>query len=311
MKKRILILGVSSFGGSSFFKYLNREKKYKIWGTYRKKSNLKKLFNNFKNNYNFIKLDLSAPNNRLIKIISKIKPHYIFDFASVCLVNESWLNPNYYFKVNFYSKIQMVENFKNFNFMKKFIYISTPEVFGSTKLPAKENQKVYLPSTPYALSKLNMENLLSTYNNRQKKSIIVRASNFYGLDQLEHRLIPKLIKFLKSRKKFPLHGKGDSKRNFIFEDDFNKGLVKLIRYGKCGDTYHFSSQKHYSIKNIVKMMCNLLNVKYEDYVYKVKDRIGKDKFYFLNCNKTKKQLNWKANVNIEDGLKRIIKYKQK
>lgn len=311
MNKKILVLGASSFGGSSFLKFLKNKTKYKVWGTYKTKSNLNKLFKDDNYKYNFIKLDLSGLNNDLVKIVEKIKPDYIFDFASVCLVNESWSNPDYYFKVNFFSKLKFIKRINNYNFLKKFIYISTPEVFGSTKNPAKETKKEFQPSTPYALSKLNMEQLLSTYNNIKKKSIIVRASNFYGLEQLEHRLIPKLIKFLKNKKKFPLHGGGNSKRNFIFEDDFNAGLLKLIKYGKNSSTYHFSSQNYITIKDIVKKICNLLNVKYVDYIYKVKDRIAKDKYYFLDCNKTKKDLNWKASVDINEGLKKIIKHKIK
>ena len=309
MKKKILVLGASSFGGSSLLKFLKKNTKYKIWGTYKTKNNINKLFRNDKYQYNFIRLDLSSSNNRLIEIIEKLKPNYIFDFASVCLVNESWSNPDYYFKVNFSSKLKLVKNLYKYNFLKKFIYISTPEVFGSTIKPVKENVKKFNPSTPYALSKMNMEQLLTIYNNRKKKSIIVRASNFYGLDQLEHRLIPKLIKSLKNKKKFSLHGNGDSKRNFIFEDDFNAGLIRLIKYGKNGNTYHFSSENYNTIKEIVKMTCNLLDVKYVDYVYKVKDRIAKDKYYFLNCNKTKKVLRWKSKITINQGLRKIIEYK--
>ena len=74
------------------------------------------------------------------------------------------------------------------------------------------------------MSKLNLEQMLTLYSNKSCKSIIVRASNFYGLGQLDHRLIPKLIKFVNNNKKFPLHGNGDSTRDFIFEDDFNNGL---------------------------------------------------------------------------------------
>ena len=50
---------------------------------------------------------------------------------------------------------------------------------------------------------------------------------------------------------------------------------------------------------------------YKDFIYKTKDRIGKDKYYFLDCNKTSKQLNWKPKINIYEGIKKIIKYKNK
>ena len=52
-------------------------------------------------------------------------------------------------------------------------------------------------------------------------------------------------------------------------------------------------------------------INYKDFIYKTKDRIGKDKYYFLDCNKTSKQLNWKPKINIYEGIKRIINYKNK
>jgi dTDP-glucose 4,6-dehydratase len=311
MKNKILILGATSFGGSSFLKFLKKKTNNKLWGTYRSKSNLKKLFKKNIKNYDFIKLDLSSSNNNLVNLVEKIRPNYIFDFASVCLVNESWQNPNYYFNVNYFSKIDIIKKLHKYDFLKSYVYISTPEVFGSTLNPVKEDKKNFNPSTPYALSKLNLEQMLTMYNSIKKKSIIVRASNFYGLDQLDHRLIPKLIKYIKNKKKFPLHGNGDSKRDFIFEEDFNDGLLRLIMKGKNGNFYHFSSNKHYTIKNVVKIVCDLLGENFKKYIYKTKDRIGKDKYYFLDCKNTKKQLNWKPKINIYDGIKKIIKHKNK
>lgn len=311
MNYKILILGATSFGGSSFIKFLKRKTNHKVWGTYRSKSNLVKMFKNKPKTLNFVKLDLSHKKNNLIKIVKKIKPNLIFDFASVCLVNESWQKPNYYFNVNYFSKIDLIKNLDCFSFLRSYIYISTPEVFGSTAKSVKENENEFNPSTPYALSKLNLEQSLTMYNSIKKKSIIVRASNFYGLDQLDHRLIPKLIKFAKNKKKFPLHGNGDSKRNFIFEDDFNEGLLKITKKGKNGNFYHFSSNKHYSIRDVVKIVCSLLGVNFKKFIYKTKDRVGKDKYYFLDCQITKKKLNWKPKINIYDGVKRVIGHKNK
>lgn len=311
MNKKVLILGVTSFGGSSFFKFLRKKINFDIQGTYRSNTTLKKLFKNNLKEYNFVKLDLSKKNNNLIKIIKKFKPNYIFDFASVCLVNESWENPKYYLDVNYFSKINLIKNLKEFRFLKKFIYISTPEVFGSTPRPVKENYNIFTPSTPYALSKLNMEQAISIYNNEAKKFIIVRASNFYGLDQLDHRLIPKLIKYIKNKKKFPMHGNGNSIRNFIFEDDFNLGLLKVLLNGKIGKIYHFSSNKYLKINEIIKITCKTLNVDFRNSIKKVKDRVCKDKYYFLDCKKTIKELNWSPKISFKNGLKKIIAHKNK
>lgn len=307
--KKILVLGASSFAGSSFFEYLNNNFNYKILGTYNSKKNLTKLFNNKKIFKRLVKLNLNNNNHKLLDIVKKFKPEYIFDFASICLVNESWNNPKYYFNVNLNSKLELISCLHKIQFLKKFIYISTPEVFGSNNKSINENNKYFKPSTPYALSKLSCEQTLLNYNNSfKKKSIITRFSNMYGLRQMKHRLIPKLIDCIKNNKKFPLQGNGLSKRNFIFENDFNKALIKVMNKGVNGQTYHFASDEYFTIKDVIKLVCKLYKVNFDNLIYYTSDRIGKDKNYFLNCSYTKKKLKWSPRYSLKSGIMKMMSY---
>ena len=313
MKTKVLILGGSSFAGSSFINFLIQKKNYKILGTYNSKKNLKKLaFKDSLNKFKLIKLDLSKEKNSLLKIIKSFKPNYIFDFASVCMVNESWDNPSYYLRVNLNSKINFIQNMNNLSFIKKFIYVGTPEIFGSTSKPVKENSLAFNPSTPYAISKLSFEQFLMAYQkNFGNKIIITRFSNFYGRGQLEHRLIPKILKCIKNDLKFPIHGNGLTKRDFIFDEDFNDAFYKVLQKGKVGKIYHFSSNYFISIKNIIEIICKSKNVKFKDIVYKASERKGKDKYYFLDCSKTSEELKWKPKNKLIQGLHKTIKYYDK
>ena len=310
---KILILGVSSFAGSSFANYISQNYKFNIFGTFNKKKNLNNLiFHRNKCKIKLIKVSLTSKKNNLLQIVKKIKPNYIFDFASVCLVNESWFEPKNYFKVNVESKIELVQNLHKFRFLKKFIYVSTPEVFGSTKKPIKESETYFNPTTPYAISKLAIEKLILSYNNFfGSKSIITRFSNFYGRGQLIHRLIPKVIWSIKKKKKFPIQGAGLSKRDFIFDQDFNDGLFRVMKFGKTGETYHFSNNDYYSIKDIILLICKIKKISFNKLVYYTKDRIGKDKNYYLNCKKTSKKLKWKPKFKIKEGIKQTINYYDK
>ena len=310
MKTKVLILGGSSFAGSSFINFLIQKKKYKVLGTYNSKRNLKKLiFKNKFKEFKLIKLNLNSEKNSLLKIIKSFKPEYIFDFASVCMVNESWDKPNYYLRVNLNSKINFLKNMHNLSFIKKFIYVSTPEIFGSTLKPVKENSLIFNPSTPYAISKLSFEQFLMAYQkNFGSKVIITRFSNFYGRGQLEHRLIPKLLKCIRNNLKFPIHGKGLTKRDFIFDEDFNNAFYKVLTQGKLGKIYHFSTNHYVSIKSIVEIICKLKKVKFNETVYKTSERKGKDKYYYLDCSKTSKELKWKPQNKLIQGLNKTIKY---
>jgi len=307
LKKKILILGISSFAGYKFAEYL-LYKKYKVFGTYNKKKGIFREIRKFKNNLTLIKLDLEKENNNLVKSIEKIKPSFIIDFASICMVNESWSYPEKYMKINFLSKIQMVKKIEKFNFLKKYIYISTPEVFGDTEKNLDENRNVFLPSTPYATSKMIMESILNNYNLKNNKFIIARFSNFYGPGQPIHRLLPKIIICIKKNIKFPLHGKGSSKRNYIYSDDFCHGILKIINKGKLGKTYHFSSNEMYSVKEIINKVCDIMQVNFDDIVEIKKDRLGKDKIYKLYSKNTRKELNWTTQYSIDFGIKKVIEY---
>ena len=143
-KKKILILGSSSFGGASMVNFLLNKKKYNVYGTFRTKKNevyLPYLENpNLKNFKNF-KVDFNNSPKRIINIISSVKPDFIIDFASICVVNQSWYFPQVYFNINVQYKLHIIKKLKEFNFLKKYILISTPEIFGNTKKLLKENTR--------------------------------------------------------------------------------------------------------------------------------------------------------------------------
>ena len=311
-REKFFLLGVSSFAGASMASFLINKKKI-VYGTYR--SNKAKPYLPFKymetknNKVNLIKIDLLKDNKKLFQIIKKVNPDYIIDFASISMVGESWINPRKYFNTNVLSKTDLISNLKKIKKLKKYIYISTPEVFGSSKNFIKETSNTFSPSTPYAASKLACEVLMKSYiKNFNTPIIIARFSNFYGPGQPAYRLISKIILSIKKKIKFPLDGKGTSLRNYIFSEDFCRGIFKIVRKGKNGNTYHFASNKLYSVKEIVLKICKIMNTNYKNLVISKKDRIGKDKIYKLNSNKTRKKLNWNMSVAFDRGIRKTINY---
>ena len=313
MKKKVLILGISSFGGASFANYLLKKTNFKIFGTFNNKKKLPfDLFLKKNKRYKFLKLfklDLTKNNKNLENLTKKISPNYIIDFASICMVNESWINPKHYFQINFFSKINFIKNLYQQKKLVKYIYIGTPEIFGSGIKLIKESSMMYNPSTPYASSKLALEMFLNNFiQNPIYKIIIARFSNFYGRGQPIHRLIPRLVYCINKKKKFPLHGSGETKRNFIFEDDFNRGLEKVITNGKIGLKYHFSGEKYFTIKDIIKNVLHIKKYSWDKLIDQKIERKGKDKNYYLDCKKTKRELDWECRVDIKNGIMKTVKY---
>ena len=306
-KENILILGVSSFSGATLENFLSK-KNYKIIGTYNKKNKLELELIKKQKNLKLIKINLEKETTKLKKLINKFKPKFILDFASICMVNESWEYPEKYFNINLISRINIFNKKSNFKFLKKYIYISTPEIFGSTKSKIKEIENIYNPSTPYALSKMSVEIYLKQLFKYYGFPLIIgRFSNFYGPGQPFYRLIPKIIYTQKNNITFKLHGGGKSKRNFLYSSDFCKGIEKMLKKGIVGKTYHFSGSKFYSMLEIYNTIIKILKVKNPKLKIS-KDRIGKDKNYFLDGKSTSKTLNWKAKTPIVIGLKKTISF---
>jgi dTDP-glucose 4,6-dehydratase len=306
---KILVLGISSFAGSSFFEYVSKIKKYEVYGSYNtRKKNYYMPFLNKLNKKKIFKVKMNS-NSKIFDIVKKLNPHYIIDFSSLCMVNESWNNFSKYIEFNISAKIKLIENIKKIKNIKKYIYISTPEIFGSNNFEIHEKYLVKNPTTPYATSKLAFENLLTNYSKIQKYPfIIARFSNFYGRRQPLYRLIPKVIFSIILKIKFPLHGNGHTKRDFIFEDDFNSGILKIIKKGLIGKIYHFSTGEFIAIKNLIKKICIKNNVNYKNLVIKTKDRNGKDQNYFLCSKKTRKELMWQPKVNLDKGIDIVQKF---
>lgn len=310
---KILILGSNSFSGSNLCNFLIN-KNFTIIGCSlsaqpQKKFNV--MSEKMKEKFFFYKIDINKNFHALQKIILKHKPEIIIDFLGQGMVAESWQYPSLTFNTNVIGKIKLYEFLKNRNFLKKYIKISTPEVFGSSKITSANFNK-YNPSTPYALSHSTIEIYLQLMRKQFLFPVIIlRFANFYGPYQKLYRLIPLAIHKASNKKKFKLHGSGLSKRSFIYSDDFCNAIFKVIKNGKIGAFYQFSSKEYLSIKKIVEIIYKKKNLDPKKYIINVKDRAGKDKNYKIIDNDTRNRLNWKNTITFDKGINEVIKWYDK
>jgi dTDP-glucose 4,6-dehydratase len=190
--------------------------------------------------------------------------------------------------------------------------VSTPEVYGSTGKNIKESIN-YKPSTPYAISRACFDNhLFAIYKQFKFPVIFTRASNVYGPSQRLYRIIPAAIRSATKNDKLNLDGGGKSERNFIFVQDVVEATFKILMKGKIGNIYHISSNEIISIKNLVRKIYKINNNKnFNKNIKYSKDRVGKDKIYYLNSLKLKKDLNWIPKINLETGIKKTIDWFKK
>jgi dTDP-glucose 4,6-dehydratase len=308
----VLVVGSNSFSGASFVDYLLNQG-VKVIGTSRSKEpNDIMLPYKWRDHQNFIfhQLDLNKDLNQIVDLIHSEKPEYVTNFAAQSMVGESWQNPDHWFMTNVVSTIKLHDALRKLDFLKCYVHISTPEVYGSCEGFVKEDFP-FNPSTPYAVSRAAADMSLRTFRAAYDFPVVTtRAANVYGPGQQLYRIIPRTILFILLGKKLELHGGGSSTRSFIHMRDVSDATWKIAQHGKNGDTYHISTNKVISIKDLVVRICTKLGVRFEDHVEIVGERLGKDSAYRLDSTKVRTELGWSDQIKLDAGIDECIAWVQ-
>jgi len=313
MSEKIVVIGSNSFSGASFIDFalnnnaevtgLSRSEEYDpVFLPYRW-GDLSKL-----NRFRFQQMDLNKDLDEIIKLINDFRPDYVINFASQSMVAESWLNPEHWMMTNVVSTIRFHDRLRKCDFLKKYVHISTPEVYGSCNGLIQEHT-YYNPSTPYAVSRAACDmSLMTFFKNYNFPVVFTRAANVYGPGQQLYRIIPRTILFFLTGNKLQLHGGGHSVRSFIHINDVADGTLKAAREGNPGDIYHFSTPQNISIRSVVELTAKIMNVEFSKFVEVADERPGKDSAYLLDSTKAKTGLGWKDRISLEQGINDTIKW---
>jgi len=311
-KKVIFVLGSNSFSGSNFIRFI-LQKKFFVIAISRSKEASKEFLAYHENQkeVKFFKIDINKNLNKVERLLRYYKPKYFINFSAQGMVDQSWKWPSDWYQTNVISQIKLIEILKKFKFLKKYIHFTTPEVYGSTNKKIKENFN-FNPSTPYAVSRASTDMHLKILNSYYNFPVIfTRAANIFGPYQDLYRIIPKTVISGLRKTKIRLHGGGESLRSFIYVDDVSNAIFKIMKSGKIGNTYHISTNRFVSIKNLVSIILKKLELDPKKYIKNVKDRVGKDDKYFLNSNKIRKELRWSDNFTLEKGIQQTINWIKK
>ena len=315
-----LVLGSNSFSGSNFVNHLLKSN-YKVIGASRSKDVHSAFLPylwceqntiSFQDKFIFEQIDLNKDLDKLMSLIDKFEPEYVVNFAAQGMVAESWLNPTHWYKTNILSQVAFHDELRKRDFLKKYVHVTTPEVYGSTDEGwIKENYK-FMPSTPYAVSRAACDlHLLSFFKAYDFPVVFTRAANVYGPGQQLYRIIPRTILSCLTGKKLFLQGGGSSKRSFIHIEDVARATLKISLEANPGNTFHISTNNAISIYELVKKICDLIGAEFNQIVELEDDRLGKDKNYLLNSESIRNCFNWEDKVTLLDGLKDTISWIEK
>ncbi|MBM3703310.1 MAG: SDR family oxidoreductase, partial [Actinobacteria bacterium] len=183
MSEKFAVIGSNSFSGSNFIDYL-LSNEVEVTGISRS-TEPNPVFLPYKKNGNislfkFYQLDLNKDLEKIVNLINETKPDYVINFAAQGMVAESWKHPEHWFQTNTLSSVMLHDQLRKCNFLKKYVHVSTPEVYGSCEGLVKENI-IYNPSTPYAVSRAAADmSLMSFYKNYGFPVVFTRSANVFG-----------------------------------------------------------------------------------------------------------------------------------
>jgi len=301
MMRKILITGGAGFIGSNFVRHiLKKYPKYRI-------INLDKLtyagnLDNLKDvechpNYKFVRADIC--NYKKVKSVAK-NCDTIINFAAETHVDRSILKADDFIKTNVHGTHTLLEVARE-NKIKRFIQISTDEVYGSCENGRFKETDRLNPSSPYAASKASADFLVKAYfNTYEFPVIIIRSSNNFGPFQYPEKVIPLFVTNLLQNKKVPLYAQGFNIRDWIYVEDNCRAIDKILHRGKIGETYNVAGYNYLTNIQLTKKIIKKLR-KSEKFIKHVKDRPGHDFRYAIDCTKIL-SLGWRPKYNFDKAL---------
>jgi len=304
---KLLITGGLGFIGSNFIRLiLKKYPDYQITNldaaTYAgNPENLRDIEKN--KNYKFVKGDIC--DSEIVNSLAK-ENDAIINFAAETHVDKSILESGSFVRTDVLGTHTLLEAARKFK-IKKFLQISTDEVYGSTEKGSFNENSLLEPNSPYSASKAGADMIVRAYNKTfGVPTLITRSSNNYGPCQHTEKFIPLFITNLLQNKKVPLYGDGLNVRDWLFVMDNCEAIDTVFHKGIIGEIYNIGGDCEKKNIDVVKNILKLTN-KGEEFIEYVKDRLAHDRRYSLDSSKIK-ELGWKQSTDFNQGLKQTVEW---
>jgi dTDP-glucose 4,6-dehydratase len=308
---KILVTGGAGFIGSSFVRYLIREREdthvvnYDLLTYAGNLRNLDKVANDPR--YVFVKGDI-ADSAQVDQLFEKHAFDAVVNFAAETHVDRSILDSAPFVRTNIEGTRCLLEASRRHQ-VSKFVQISTDEVYGSLGPTGAFCEDTPLdPSSPYSASKASADFLALAYHKTYGvPTVVTRCTNNYGPYQFPEKLIPVLVTNAMEDRALPIYGDGLNVREWIFADEHSRAVLLALERGRPGEVYNIGSGHEKTNLEIVREILRLLG-KPESLIRFVKDRPGHDRRYAMDCSKIRKEWEWSSRIDFATGLAATIEW---
>lgn len=305
-KTKYLVTGAAGFIGSNFVHFLYKNHKdievivldkLNYSGSLKSIEELRQY-----PNFTFVQGDICDP--VIVKEVMQ-GAHVVVNFAAEAAVDRSIDDPDSFLKTDILGVFTLLQEARLQPQLKRFIQISTDEVYGQILEGSFTESSELRPRNPYAASKLGGDRLAySFFVTYGLPVIITRASNNYGPRAYLEKVIPLFITNLIDGLKVPIYGNGQQIRDWLFVEDHCRGIDMLVEKGINGEVYNIGGEQELTNLDLTRKILKLMG-KDESAITYVQDRPGHDLRYSLDCSKLKK-MGWEPHYNIEQGLKETV-----
>ena len=310
--KKYFITGITGSGGSYLAEYiLKKDKKAKIYGSYRSTGYLNYLKKNYKKKINFFKMDLTNF-LRTKTVINKVKPDVIFHFASNADVRGSFDRPMNIIYNNNQLTINLLEAIRILNLNSLILICSSSEVYGNVKkkdVPITEEQPIR-PVSPYSTSKAFQDLISQVYCESYSLNIIITRmfsyTNARRNNLFQTAFANQIVKIENNKQKKLRHGNLNSIRTFIDIEDAMNAYWLTAKSGKVGEIYNIGGNKTISVKNYLNELIRISKRKIQTKQDKKLIRPKDVTLQIPNVSKFKRHVKWKPKITFKQSVTNLL-----
>jgi dTDP-glucose 4,6-dehydratase len=304
----VLVTGGAGFIGSNFVRYaLSEHSDWRVTTldklTYAGRlENLKGVLDHPR--HRFVKGDVA---DRTIAGPLVKEANFIVHFAAETHVDRSIMDAGTFITTDVYGTFVLLEAARRAPALRRFVQISTDEVYGSVAEGSSREGDELRPRNPYAASKAGADRLAYSYwATYDVPVLITRASNNYGPYQFPEKIIPLFITNLIDDVPVPLYGDGLNERDWLHVLDHCRALDVVLEKGTPGEVYNIGGGNDVRNIDLTRRLLTLVG-KPESLVRRVPDRPGHDRRYSLNTTKLH-ALGWRPQVVFDGGLAETVEW---
>jgi UDP-glucose 4,6-dehydratase len=257
-------------------------------------------------------------NHELVNLLlSTHKIEVIIHFAAETHVDKSFGNSLLFTESNVLGTHTLLECTRLYGKVKKFIHVSTDEVYGEAShhknISSVESDTLY-PTNPYAATKAAAEHIALSYHISFGLPVIVtRSNNVFGTHQYPEKLIPRFIVLLGQDKPCSIHGTGENKRSYLHVNDVCSAISLIVEKGTSGKIYNIGSLEEYRNLDIWRELVTIFRSRnlltHEDdnyYLEYIEDRDFNDRRYWIDSSEIEK-LGWtRKHTNFRGELEKVV-----